>query len=369
MRINFSSIIKESGLFDDDTEIFYDLDFKEALPKFTKSKILIVNRDHLSNHDIFLPIKQRDLQPIEHLKIIANNHPDKKFFVINNCLNMQSDERNLFFISWAPEWITCIANDYRNTIPLDQKNLSGQKIWISLNNNRRVRRYLSSMYLLGKGFEKFGYLNLDPGEILEHESWDSWLEWWRYNDHPIIFDIEEHFPILKSGFYKIKQKIGYIERIYSTDTSTPKNNSANFQEHLLPLYQNSLVEIINETIWFPDAGGIISEKYLNSVYGKNFPIIVGVADSVNSIRDMGFDVFDDIIDHSYDEIPSPTKRLISAFKLNERILCDFNYTKHCWDSCQERWTSNVALAKTMENTAKKRLENQLKLSLAQVDQK
>ena len=363
MQIDFSSIIKKLGLLNDDIEIFYNLNFINTKIEFKKSKILVILRDHMSTDDIFLPIDQRTPLPIERLEKVANKHPDKKFFVINNCLNMHPKENNLFFISWAPEWITNPANDYRNIIPLDQKKLSGERIWISFNNNRRMNRYLSSMYLLGRKFEKFGYLSLDPTEILENNSWDSWLGWWAFNDHSIMMDVEEYFPILKSGFYKIKQKIGYVERKYVAGVSTPKDNSKNFKDYLLSMYQNALVEVINETVWFPDAGGIISEKYLNSVYGKNFPIIVSVANSVKNIRNMGFDVFDDIIDHSYDEILSPTKRLISALELNERVFFDFDYINHCWNACQERWNANIALAKTIENTAEKRLLSQLKLIL------
>jgi hypothetical protein len=349
MLIKFIPLIHKSGVLDShSSEIIDDFDyFQES--NFKKSNIVLVTTDHLSNQNIFVPKEQRELSTVDVIKNIADKHPDKNFLIINNCLNMPENKKNLHFLYWAPEWITNYRNNYQTVEPLHVKKLSGSCTWISLNNNRRIHRYLSSMYMLGNNFEDFGYLSIDSSEIEEHDTWESWLSWFEYNEQPILEPIKYYFPILKKGFYKIKNNIGFQKKIYGL--STPTNNGQNFQDHLSLLYQDSLIEIINETIWYPDSGGIISEKYLNSIYGKNFPILIGVVKSIKSIRDLGFDVFDDIVDHSYDDIVDPAERLIAALDRNKKLLTDFDYSLSCWNSCQERLTQNVLLAKQIENRA------------------
>lgn len=357
MKINFFSAINDAGIDIVDTEIIFLSD--DLIRKcFNKPNIVVVTIDHLIKDDLFLPINQRKSQPVEVFKKLAEENPDHNFLIINNCLNMPLPEKNLCFLSWAPEWLSNPKNDYRQIDPLSRKNLSGNNIWICLNNNQRVHRYLTSMYILGNNLEKSGYLTIDPWEISQEESWKTWLWWWEYNDH-CITDIQDYFPVLKKGFYKLKNNVGYKKKEY-LPSFTPNNNGKNFEKNLSLLYQDSLTEIINETVWQPDIGGIISEKYLNSVYGKNFPVIIGVANSIQSIRDLGFDVFDDIIDHSYDTISSPTVRLIQALERNKKLLCDFNYTKKCWESCQQKMVQNIHLAKEIENKSGNLLVESLK---------
>jgi hypothetical protein len=188
---------------------------------------------------------------------------------------------------------------------------------------------------------------LDPTEIFRHESWQSYLSWWAYNERSEILDIKQFYPVLEKGFDKIKNSQGFESREY-TKTSTPPKNDKNFDQYLRKLYLHTAVEIVNETIWFPDPGGIVSEKYLNSVYGFNFPIIISVSNTVAYLRKLGFDMFDDIIDHSYDTITSPTIRLVSALNSNLHLLKDRDKTINAWQQCQARMQENVKLAKELE---------------------
>lgn len=350
MQIPFDQILQKAGIPDDTCQVIYGWIALMAQERFDKQNIFVITRDHLVPDAYFVPVERRDRDPVKAIQSVARSHPGKNFFVINTCHNMESEVANLKFLCWAPEWIDNPFIDYRQITPVEEKHFSENKIWVSLNHNRRVSRYLAAMCLLGADLEQTGHLRIDPSEICEHKSWEGWLYWWHFNDHHTIQDIEQFFPLLEKGFYKLREKIGYTATLFKKPLPDHLAGS-NFEVYLKDWYRDSILEIVNETIWQPDAGGIISEKYLNSIYGKNFPILIGTKNQVQHIRNLGFDVFDDIIDHSYDTISSPTLRLINALLNNKDLLCDLRRAKADWIRCQQRFDHNVMLAKQFEHTA------------------
>lgn len=62
---------------------------------------------------------------------------------------------------------------------------------------------------------------------------------------------------------------------------------------------------------------------------------------VSHIRDdLGLDVFDDIIDHSYDTEPVPVRRLTQAINLNKDLLSDADKVKKLWKESTHRFVKN-----------------------------
>jgi hypothetical protein len=72
-------------------------------------------------------------------------------------------------------------------------------------------------------------------------------------------------------------------------------------------YSACYINIVTETIMRP--GLFISEKTWKPVASGQFFIIVGCVGTIAHLRSLGVDVFDDIIDHSYDLEPSWRKRI------------------------------------------------------------
>lgn len=87
---------------------------------------------------------------------------------------------------------------------------------------------------------------------------------------------------------------------------------------LLPVYATSAVNIVTESI-YDFTPGIISEKTLQAWLGLQVPIIVGHQGIVQQCRDMGFDMFDDVIDNSHDSLPND-QRAEAAVKNNLAVL-------------------------------------------------
>lgn len=116
------------------------------------------------------------------------------------------------------------------------------------------------------------------------------------------------------------------------------DNADNFIK-LLDIYRGANVNIINETL-YDESHGIISEKTLSAFVALQLPIIIGYKGIVNDIRNYGFDVFDDVIDHSYDMMDNDI-RWKMAIDLNKHLLTR-NYVSwhHNYDSLLPRLKKN-----------------------------
>ena len=77
-------------------------------------------------------------------------------------------------------------------------------------------------------------------------------------------------------------------------------------QHGVPGYQlfKSLVQLVNETNDFSNDNIQLSEKSFKVFAWHQIPIFMASPKQVETVRNIGFDVFDDIIDHSYDYAPN-----------------------------------------------------------------
>ena len=95
------------------------------------------------------------------------------------------------------------------------------------------------------------------------------------------------------------------------------NNVSNFVK-LMPLYQQSKTSIVTETI-YADHPGIITEKTLLAIAAKHPFMCIGHQGIHCEIAQRGFQLFDNVFDLSYDNLPAE-QRLDTALHLNwERI--------------------------------------------------
>ena len=64
----------------------------------------------------------------------------------------------------------------------------------------------------------------------------------------------------------------------------------------------------------------ITEKIMKGIYHKNIFIMVGPLHGIQALRDLGFDTFDDIIDHSYDLVIDRFDRLDKCLEVIDNIM-------------------------------------------------
>jgi hypothetical protein len=55
---------------------------------------------------------------------------------------------------------------------------------------------------------------------------------------------------------------------------------------------------------------------------------------------MGFDMFDDIVDHSYDLEEDPVKRVVTAIDNNYVLMHNRDLAKQKWQECLPRFEKN-----------------------------
>ena len=84
------------------------------------------------------------------------------------------------------------------------------------------------------------------------------------------------------------------------------------------VYGSAPVNIVTET-QYDQPTGIITEKTLLAMAAEQIPIVIGHRGIVDQCRRMGFDMFDDLVDNSYDQLPNES-RVEAALELNKDLI-------------------------------------------------
>jgi hypothetical protein len=118
-------------------------------------------------------------------------------------------------------------------------------------------------------------------------------------------------------------------------------------KHLLKttVFEPSCISIISEPIFF-EKEALVTEKTIMALYGGTFPIWFGGWKCAESMRYLGFDVFDDIIDHSYEDLPNPIERCYYAIERNLHLLSNHDKIKKLADKNHSRFQHNLDLLRS-----------------------
>ena len=113
-----------------------------------------------------------------------------------------------------------------------------------------------------------------------------------------------------------------------------KPNVDDIEQHELITSEsfNQMVNVVVETFIsisnFYYGSGFITEKSLKPFALYQLPLFIGQKGLVANIRDLGFDVFDDIFDnHSYDNIENPHVRTAEVVKLMDKFYNQYPHSK------------------------------------------
>lgn len=107
-----------------------------------------------------------------------------------------------------------------------------------------------------------------------------------------------------------------------------------------PAYTDSYINIVSEHMVLP--GIYITEKTWKPIASGQFFLIIGAPGTVSHLRDLGVDVFDDIIDHdSYDHLPDWRQRIDRIHEVVDHLVKQD--LKSLFLSTQTRRERNVSL--------------------------
>ena len=273
----------------------------------------------------------------------ARRHPDSSIILFTSVekLELELKEPNLYIIPWGGDWVNQ-KTEYSRMAPVLDKNFNSDRTYISLNRNVRSHRLVTLSYLFGKNYDRTGVITY----LKNHSMPDSFLDTvsWEFGpDHDTL-----RTTILE-GFDRIKTNQSLAADhydVYRQYGTAAIDNAGNFENRLRGMYRDSFVEIVSESV-FAAPSFILTEKTANSFFGCNFPIILGGCGIVAHLREIGLDMFDDIVDHSYDLIANPFDRIVNAVESNRRLLLDTDHAKQSWMQCQTRFEHNVAVMRNM----------------------
>jgi hypothetical protein len=94
----------------------------------------------------------------------------------------------------------------------------------------------------------------------------------------------------------------------------------------------------------------MTEKSFKCFVMHQIPVWLAPYYSVSCYRNLGFDVFDDLIDHSYDLEPDPTQRIKLVADQVER-LCDLTNLDNLRQKLLPRFLKNIDTLKSLSNHA------------------
>jgi len=106
------------------------------------------------------------------------------------------------------------------------------------------------------------------------------------------------------------------------------------------VFEPSCISLITEPSFY-ERETIITEKTIMSIYGGTIPIWVGGWRIPEYMKDHGFDIFDDIVDHSYQNLTDPYDRCYEAIARNQHLLNNFDCAHQTIDI--DRFTKNLKL--------------------------
>lgn len=322
-------------------DFFYSADIKSKTPSSkiynsTSETVILMMQEVITN----------GINQTATLKILEDlSTKYKKIICISTTKNALSDMMHLHNVHhvFSGPWFLHVKSLNINTCK--NKEITKDHHWISLARRAQPNRLLAGMLLSGLEIEAnrqtgklHGMLRLPnrPGNC-------SVRDWYKKE---INLAEPNFWPIIEKGDYLLREHLLTGQSLgRELDNIINENNYAELFNTLMPLYKNTVVEIINETTFFNN-GIFITEKFLNSVYGYNLPIIISNAGCVEFLRNNGFDLFDDVIDHSYDKVVDPVQRIYSAITCNRRLLTDRDYAIDVWNRCRSRMDRNIEFTKT-----------------------
>jgi len=117
------------------------------------------------------------------------------------------------------------------------------------------------------------------------------------------------------------------------------NNLWAWNHALQNIFTNSAVSLITEPVSYQKAS-MFTEKTLFSVLGCTFPIWIGGYNQASDWAKLGFDIFDDVVNHSYQTRSTLIERCYFALADNLHLLSDRKKLTELREKHRERLLKN-----------------------------
>lgn len=269
-------------------------------------------------------------------------HPTKTFHIFSNRYNFVADLPAKNCIHYQVGLSYSGILEYSKSQMVNEKNFNSNCIGISLNRSLWPHRAMLVSYLLGIELDK--HCRVTAPLISSHIS----------NSDDVLqmcgYDFKDYSDYIIKGWKRAEKYDGIYdttdafepvnERIYAK-TFNPHSFPDNYSLRIAPMYKNSFIEIVSET-QYDYKHVYCTEKMLQSQLGKNFPLIFSNSGYVKYLREIGFDCFDDFINHSYDSETDPVLRMVKMIEDNKVLFTDKERTIKFWQNNNYRFENNIS---------------------------
>lgn len=181
----------------------------------------------------------------------------------------------------------------------------------------------------------------------------TWSGLGRQTDMSVILqellDLREHAPITAHQRCQLLAPIDMVENFVGNKTRKDNNvgfgydgNRRSWDQGLGDMFQRSVVALITES-YVTQPAAVFTEKTVYAMLGCNFPIWIGGYQQARFWKEFGFDIFDDVIDHSYQGYDTLIERCWYAFERNRKILTDIDHARSLREKHQARLQANREL--------------------------
>ena len=137
-----------------------------------------------------------------------------------------------------------------------------------------------------------------------------------------------------------KRFINYVDQAESNVSISRYGSNIWTWNHIFnQLMSNTAVSLIGETADFQKSS-VLTEKTLYAIMALNFPLYIGGYGHADQLTRMGFDVFDDVINHSYQYKKTLFERCYYAFYDNLDLLSNLTLASALREQHLDRLVSN-----------------------------
>jgi hypothetical protein len=246
-----------------------------------------------------------------HDYLLKNMINGNKVYYINNNAKLQdykvlyNSDINVHSLQFIAHSSTKVLHRVGGNEFIDNKN---GKFFMCFNKSPKLHRYGLLCYL-----KKYGLLDDINWSLVP--TWDTKPKGDFYKK---IFNEQEmnYFSEEIEYFYNINIKRSDYEEDKGWFNPYEDINTSEFPVWLhvpeyMKNYESSYVNIVTESMFLDKLNNIhISEKSFKPFYYYQFPLILSTSGHIRKMKDRyGFDFYDDIIDHSYDDESNQTLRL------------------------------------------------------------
>ena len=302
------------------------------ISQITKPRVILGVKDHLTPGQ-FDPWVEPHPWLINPLLDIFRHHKDKEFILLTSMENLSAyiQEPNVVIVPWGGD-ISNHIEKYKTIEPVIEKDFESPYTYLSLNRHDRNHRLHLISLLLGLGIADKGLISC---MFKDHTGGAIDNNRWRFDKEQ-----EDIKTLFQQGYNRISNYNFPIQDSYEIYGVAQNDNVGNFNRNLRKYYRETFVEFIAETSYTEKCFNL-TEKTANAILGCCYPIWISSKGTVEFLRSVGFDVFDDVVNHTYDTIENPIDRLHRAVADNLELLTNKERTQRLWQEDRGRFLNNV----------------------------